>query len=127
MRYGGSSMMNGSRFALSGFTAFDITHAAISDVVTLNRYMATISIACVKRAPGISAAITSVYTGSRAEHVISGTTIIVRIRSRRRSIVRVAVIAGTAHAKPNSIGTNARPWRFIERITRSIRYATRAR
>jgi hypothetical protein len=37
-----------------------------------------------------------------AEHVISGTTIIVRMRSRRRSIVRVAVMAGTAHAKPNS-------------------------
>ena len=53
--------------------------------------------------------------------VMSGTTIIVRMRSRRRSIVRVAMTAGIAHAKPDSIGTNARPWRFIARITRSIR------
>ena len=60
-------------------------------------------------------------------HVISGTTIMVKMRSRRRSIVRVALIAGTAHAKPNSIGTNARPCRFIDRMMRSIRYATRAR
>src|SRR5579864_5523947 len=120
-------MMNGSRFALSGLTVFDITHAATSDVTTLNAYIATISSAWVIRDAGISAPITSVYTGNRAEHVISGTTIIVRIRSRRRSIVRVAVIAGTAHAKPNSIGTNARPCRFICFITRSMRYVTRAR
>src|SRR4051812_20471265 len=120
-------MMNGSRFALSGFTVFDITHAAASEVATLNAYIPTMSRPWVAREPGINAAMISVYTGSRAEHVISGTTSIVSRRSRRRSIVRVAVIAGTAHANPNSIGTNARPWRFIERITRSIRYATRAR
>ena len=65
--------------------------------------------------------------GSRAEQVMSGTTIIVRMRSRRRSIVRVAITAGIAHAKPDSIGTNARPCRFMSRMMRSIRYATRAR
>ncbi|HET9989204.1 MAG TPA: hypothetical protein VFQ65_11805, partial [Kofleriaceae bacterium] len=55
-RYGGSSMMNGSRFALRGLTVFDITHAATSDVTTLNAYMATMSRPCVAREPGINAA-----------------------------------------------------------------------
>ena len=54
-------------------------------------------------------------------------TSIVRMRSRCRSMVRVAITAGTAHAKPDSIGTNARPDSFIVRMIRSIRYATRAR
>src|SRR3990172_8699017 len=120
-------MRNGSRFPASGRTDRDITHAATSAVTTLKRYIPTISDARVSVEPGTNAAITSVYTGNRAEHVISGTTIMVRMRSRRRSIVRVARIAGTAHAKPDSIGTNARPCRFIDRMTRSIRYATRAR
>ena len=63
------------------------------------------------RVGGNSAAMISVYTGSRAEHVISGITSMVSSRSRCRSMVRVARIAGTAQAKPESIGTNARPCR----------------
>src|SRR6185503_8181001 len=71
-RYGGSSITNGRRFALSGLTVFDSTHAATSAVTTLNRYIPTISRPWTQREPGISAPITSVYTGSRAEQVISG-------------------------------------------------------
>ena len=47
-------------------------------------------------------------------------------RSRCRSMVRVARIAGTAQAKPDIIGTKARPWSPIDFISRSIRKATRA-
>jgi hypothetical protein len=57
---------------------------------------------------------------------MSGTTSIVSSRSRERSMVRVARIAGTAQAKPLSMGTNARPCRPMVRMMRSIRYATRA-
>ena len=58
---------------------------------------------------------------------MKGVTMMVTNRSRRVSMVRVAMIAGTAQAKPESMGTKARPCRFIERMMRSIRYATRAR
>ena len=70
---------------------------------------------------GNSEAMISVYTGSRAEQVVSGTTIMVSRRSRRRSIVRVAMMAGTAQANPDRIGTKARPCRFMLRMIRSIR------
>ena len=63
----------------------------------------------------------SVYTGSRAEQVVSGTTSMVSRRSRCRSMVRVARMAGTAQAKPDSMGTKARPCRFMLRMIRSIR------
>ena len=57
---------------------------------------------------------------------MSGTTIMVKMRSRVRSIVRVAMIAGTAHAKPDIMGTKARPWSPIRFMIRSMRKATRA-
>ena len=53
------------------------------------------------------------YTGRRAEQVVSGTTSMVSRRSRFLSMVRVAMMAGTAQAKPDSIGTKARPCRFM--------------
>ena len=62
----------------------------------------------------------SVYTGSRAAQVVSGTTIMTSIRSRRRSMVRVAMIAGIAQAKPESIGTKARPVRPSRRHRRRV-------
>ena len=65
--------------------------------------------------------------GSRALHDISGSTIIVSRRSVRFSSVRVAITAGTAHEKPESIGTNDLPCRPTLPITRSITKATRAR
>ncbi len=59
-RYGGSSIRNGSRFALSCLTVFDITHAATSAVSTLNRYMPTMSRPPTSASPLISVPITSV-------------------------------------------------------------------
>ena len=50
------------------------------------------------RTAGTKAPISSAYTGSRAEQVISGATRIVTRRSRGDGIVRVAMIPGTAHA-----------------------------
>ena len=47
---------------------------------------------------GTNAAISSVYTGSRAEQVMNGATRIVASRSRGDGIVRVAMMPGTAHA-----------------------------
>jgi hypothetical protein len=81
----------------------DSTAAATSAISVLKRYIAIIKPPCTGTNPntrlgGNSAAMTSAYTGRRAEHVMSGTTIIVSVRSRCRSIVRVARIAGTAHA-----------------------------
>ena len=49
------------------------------------------------------------YTGSRAEQVISGAAIMVAIRSLADGSVRVAMIPGTAQANEDSIATNARP------------------
>ena len=59
-RYGGSSIRNGSRFALSGFTVLLITQAAASAVITLNRYIPTMSRPCTTCEPGISAPMISV-------------------------------------------------------------------
>ena len=67
------------------------------------------------------------YTGSRAEQVINGVTRIVASRSRLFSIVRVAMIAGTAQAYAESSGINALPFSPIDRITRSAISAARAR
>ena len=65
------------------------------------------------------------FTVQRAEQVNKGRTRMVTNRSRLDSMTRVDMMAGTAQAKPDSIGTNARPCRPIERIRRSIRNATR--
>ena len=47
---------------------------------------------------GTNAPISSVYTGSRAEQLMSGTTMIVARRSFGSSMVRVAMMPGTAQA-----------------------------
>ncbi len=47
---------------------------------------------------GRNAAITMVYTGRRAEQVMNGAIRMVAMRSRLLSMVRVAMIAGTAQA-----------------------------
>ncbi len=46
----------------------------------------------------MNATITSVFTGRRAEQVMNGAINIVAMRSRLLSMVRVAMIAGTAPA-----------------------------
>ena len=47
---------------------------------------------------GTNAAISSVYTGNRAEQVMRGATMMVAIRSFEDGIVRVDMIPGTAQA-----------------------------
>ena len=59
--------------------------------------------------PPKNAPIINVYTGKRAEQLINGAIIIVANRSRRLSIVRVAIMPGIAHAKLLIKGRNALP------------------
>ena len=68
-----------------------------------SRYRPNSTRPCARNGPrtgvlGTKAAISRVYTGSRAEQVISGETRIVAIRSRDEGMVRVAMMPGTAHA-----------------------------
>lgn len=58
---------------------------------------------------GMNVAMKSVYTGSLAEHVISGATRMVINRSRLEGIVRVAMIPGTAQANELKSGTKDLP------------------
>ncbi len=68
----------------------------------------------------------SAYTGNRAEQVMNGTAIRVAMRSRRSGITRVPMMAGTAQAKPDNMGTNEWPERPHQRMSRSTRNAARA-
>ena len=76
---------------------------------------------------GMKAAISSAYTGSRAEQVISGAIMIVTSRSRQCVMVRVAMMPGTAQAKLDKSGMKERPDRPTLPITRSSRKAARGR
>src|SRR5690606_15049716 len=76
---------------------------------------------------GIKAAISKAYTGKRAEQVISGATKIVVKRSRGSLILRVAIIPGTAHAKLDSNGINARPLKPALNISLSSKNAARGK
>ena len=67
-----------------------------------------------------------VYTGIRAEQVMSGATRMVMSRSRRFSMVRVDMMPGTAHANELSSGMNARPLRPTLAMSRSRMNAARA-
>src|ERR1700683_5452181 len=51
---------------------------------------------------GTNAAMTSKYTGRRAEQVMNGAIRMVAMRSRLFSMVRVAMMAGTAQAYADS-------------------------
>ena len=75
---------------------------------------------------GTTKAINKVYTGSRAEQLIKGTTMMVMRRSFQWSIVRVAITAGMAHATPDISGTMLRPFKPKGRINRSVMKTTRA-
>ena len=59
--------------------------------------------------PPMQAAISTVYTGRRAEQLINGATRIVASRSLGVSIVRVAMIPGIAQANDESIGMKLFP------------------
>ena len=65
------------------------------------------------------------YIGIFAEQLINGVSIIV-MRSRSDASVRVAIIAGTVHPNPISMGTKLRPDRPNLRSGLSIIKATRA-
>src|SRR5882672_812178 len=58
---------------------------------------------------GTNAPMSSAYTGRRALQDMNGATMIVVSRSRRLSIVRVAMMPGMAQANDDSSGMNARP------------------
>ncbi len=75
----------------------------------------------------MNAPISSAYTGSRAEQVISGATRMVARRSRGSWMLRVDMIPGTAHAKLDNSGMNERPDRPAAAIMRSSRNAARGR
>ncbi|MNE95976.1 hypothetical protein D3C80_1941320 [compost metagenome] len=67
-----------------------------------------------------------VYTGRRAEQLMSG---VIRMAIRRSflfSIIRVAITAGIAQASPLIRGMAARPFIPTERIRRSVRKLIRA-
>lgn len=66
------------------------------------------------------------YTGNLAPQLKSGITIIVAILSKRDFSERVAIIAGTEHPKPSSIGITLEPLSPKRRITLSQRNAARA-
>ena len=75
---------------------------------------------------GMNAEMNRTYTGSRALQLISGAIRIVAIRSRRLSMVRAAMMPGTAQANDDRSGMKLRPDSPKPAITRSIRKAARA-
>src|SRR5216683_2840901 len=63
-----------------------------------------------QRKPSVrKAAISKMYTGKRAEQLMSGATRMVANRSRRFSMTRVAMMPGTAQATDESIGMKDLP------------------
>ena len=75
----------------------------------------------VKKAP-----MSRMYTGNRAEQLMSGATKMVAKRSRRSSITRVAMIPGTAQATDDNSGINDLPLRPQRAMSLSMRNAARA-
>ena len=74
---------------------------------------------------GMNAPIMTVYTGKRAEQVISGAIRIVAKRSFWSMIVRVAMIPGIAQAKDDNNGMKLCPESPTAAINRSITKAAR--
>src|SRR5579885_971983 len=93
-RYGGISSMKEERALLR---IVDLRSFAVP-IAARNPIMYRLSSASTWYLGAIKAAITSVYTGNRAEQVRKGAIKIVAMRSRLFSMVRVAMIAGTAQA-----------------------------
>ena len=74
---------------------------------------------------GMQAAMSTVYTGRRAEQLMSGATKIVAKRSWRVSMVRVAMMPGMAQANDESMGMKLLPCSPTRLIRRSIKKAAR--
>ena len=98
---------------------------------TPSRYSANSVTPCRLKGPserrGMNAPISNVYTGSRAEQVMSGAIMMVVSRSRAAGMVRVAMMPGMAQAKLDSSGMKARPDSPTLPISRSSRKAARGR
>ena len=112
-------------------SVFFYAHAVPSAMISPNRYIESIVMAGREAKPpimtgGMNAAIIKAYTGSRALQLMRGATSIVARRSRGLSIVRVAMIPGTAHANELKRGMNDFPWRPTLLISLSIMRAARA-
>ena len=94
--------MNGVRslFKMEDFNNRAVSIAAMNpSAYKLRRAAAWVASSGPRKGRSLmNAPITSRYTGSRAEQVIRGAIRIVASRSRLLSIVRVAMIAGTAQA-----------------------------
>ncbi|MNC41263.1 hypothetical protein D3C75_900210 [compost metagenome] len=90
---------------------------------TPSTYIARTAVACWA---GKNTAANSRYTGSRAEHDMSGIRRVVSMRSLGCSMLRAAIIAGTLQPKPMIKGMNALPLRPIRSIVLSISRQTRA-
>ena len=73
-----------------------------------------------------NAAVNNAYIGSFAEQLINGVNNIVIFLSLAEGSVLVAIIAGTEHPKPISIGTKLLPDKPIFLKILSIKNATRA-
>ena len=67
------------------------------------------------------------YTGNLALHCMRGIANMVKKRTRRLAMVRVAMIAGIAQAQPANKGTKLRPFKPILLSGRSIRTALLAK
>ena len=116
---------------VSPFSRVFLKIQAINNATTMpSRYMPSIVTPPSLKKPntrfsGMHAAMSSVYTGSLAEQLISGATRIVTSRSFLLSIVRVAMMPGIAQANELSIGMKLFPCRPTLLIKRSIKNAAR--
>ena len=75
---------------------------------------------------GTNAPMSSAYTGSRALQLMNGAIMMVVNRSRRLSMLRVAMMPGIAQANDDISGMNERPDRPTLPMTRSMMNAARA-
>ena len=127
-RYRGNSSKNGALVptGTNRFTKDDAPNATTNP----KAYKANNTKARASNGPnatlGITSAIKTVYTGSRAEQVMKGVTKMVNNRSRGFSMLRAAMMAGMAHALALTMGTTLLPLNPKGRSTRSSMNTTRA-
>ena len=128
MRYGGSSMTYSGRPPLR--TLRLRAHATAMAAMMPRKYSAKSvmpgSVTKPTQRFGTNAPMSSAYTGSRALHDMNGAIMMVVKRSRRLSMLRVAMMPGMAQAKDESSGMNERPDSPTLAITRSMMNAARA-
>ena len=128
MRYGGSSITYSGRPPLSAVRLS--THATLMAAAMPRKYIANSVMPGRVTKPthrlGTKAPMSSAYTGNRALHDMNGAIMMVASRSRRLSMLRVAMMPGIAHANEESSGMNDRPERPTRLMMRSMMNAARA-